>query len=281
MNFLDEFQSMVRRYPDKTAIVDLGGKRSTTYRELDSLSRKVAAKLLQTGEMSGKVVMVCMDRRMEYVASEIGILMAGAAFVPVLPEYPRERLDYIQKDCQAEVCIEMPWLGDLDSYEAAVPVRVADKSKAMLIYTSGSTGRPKGIVHSMASLTQGVFRNRSALYLHEKDILAAMAPLSFVVMIFEYFSVLSCGGCVHMVAEEIRKDVRMIEDYFVAHDITCAFISPQLLRFFKNRAATLEKVFTGSERVSRLCGDGYELYNLYGCSETAAAAAYYKIEEAM
>lgn len=281
MNFLDEFQSMVRRYPDKTAIVDLGGKRSTTYRELDSLSRKVAAKLLQTGVMSGKVVMVCMDRRMEYVASEIGILMAGAAFVPVLPEYPRERLDYIQKDCQAEVCIEMPWLGDLDSYEAAVPVRVADKSKAMLIYTSGSTGRPKGIVHSMASLTQGVFRNRSALYLCEKDILAAMAPLSFVVLVFEYFGVLSCGGCVHMVAEEIRKDVRMIEEYFVSHDITCAFISPQLLRFFKNRAATLEKVFTGSERVSRLCGDGYELYNLYGCSETAAAAAYYKIEEAM
>jgi len=139
MNFLDEFQSMVRRYPDKTAMVDLGGKRSTTYRELDTLSRKVAAKLLQTGEMSGKVVMVCMDRRMEYVAAEIGILMAGAAFVPVLPEYPRERLEYIQKDCQAEVCIETSWLGDLDSYEAKAPVRVADENMAMLIYTSGST----------------------------------------------------------------------------------------------------------------------------------------------
>ncbi len=281
MNFLDEFQSMVRRYPDKTAMVDLGGKRSTTYRELDTLSRKVAAKLLQTGEMSGKVVMVCMDRRMEYVAAEIGILMAGAAFVPVLPEYPKERLDYIRQDCQAEVCIETPWLGDLDSYEAAAPVRVADENRAFLIYTSGSTGRPKGIVHSMASLTQGAFRNRSILYLHEKDVLAAMAPLSFVVLVLEYFSVLSCGGCVHMVAEEIRKDVRMIEDYFVAHDITCAFISPQMLRFFKNRAATLEKVLTGGERVSRLCGDGYQLYNYYGCSETAAGVFYYKIEEAM
>ncbi len=281
MNFLDEFQSMVRRYPDKTAMVDLGGKRSTTYRELDTLSRKVAAKLLQTGEMSGKVVMVCMDRRMEYVAAEIGILMAGAAFVPVLPEYPKERLDYIRQDCQAEVCIETSWLGDLDSYEAAAPVRVADENRAFLIYTSGSTGRPKGIVHSMASLTQGAFRNRSILYLHEKDVLAAMAPLSFVVLVLEYFSVLSCGGCVHMVAEEIRKDVRMIEDYFVAHDITCAFISPQMLRFFKNRAATLEKVLTGGERVSRLCGDGYQLYNYYGCSETAAGVFYYKIEEAM
>ncbi len=281
MNFLDEFQSMVRRYPDKTAMVDLGGKRSTTYRELDTLSRKVAAKLLQTGEMSGKVVMVCMDRRMEYVAAEIGILMAGAAFVPVLPEYPRERLEYIQKDCQAEVCIETSWLGDLDSYEAKAPVRVADENMAMLIYTSGSTGRPKGIVHSMASLTQGVLRNRSALYLHEKDVLAAMAPLSFVVLVLEYFSVLSCGCCVHMVAEEVRKDVRLIEDYFVAHGITCAFISPQILRFFKNRAETLEKVVTGSERVSRLCGDGYQLYNLYGCSETAAGAVCYRIEEAM
>ena len=80
MNFLDEFQSMVRQYPDKTAIVDRGGRRTTTYRELDTLSRRIAAKLTQSGEISGQTVVVCMDRRMEYAAAEIGILMAGAAF---------------------------------------------------------------------------------------------------------------------------------------------------------------------------------------------------------
>ena len=86
MNFLDEFQSIVRRFPDKTAIVDRGGKRSTTYEELDVLSRRIAAKLRKSGNLSGQAVMVCMDRRMEYVAAEIGVMMAGAAFVPVVPE---------------------------------------------------------------------------------------------------------------------------------------------------------------------------------------------------
>ena len=93
MNFLDDFQRMVQEYPEKTAIVDYHGTRSTTYRELDDLGRRAAAKLLRSNITGGAAVLVCMDRRMEYVAAELGILMAGAAFVPVLPEYPRERLD--------------------------------------------------------------------------------------------------------------------------------------------------------------------------------------------
>ena len=281
MNFLDEFQSMVRRYPDKTAIVDRGGRRTTTYRELDALSRRIAAKLAQSGEISGQAVLVCMDRRMEYAAAEIGVLMAGAAFAPVLPEYPKERLDYIQEDCQAAVRIDADWLRDVGRYEEASPVRVADENRAMLIYTSGSTGRPKGIVHSMASLTQGIMRVRSILYLEDKDVVAAMAPMSFVVLVMEYFGTLSCGACTHIVPEEIRKDVRMIEDYFVEYDITCAFFSPQIMKFFKNKGGALKKVATGSERVSRLSGDGFELYNVYGCSETAMIASYYKIDEPM
>ncbi len=281
MNFLDEFQSIVRRFPDKTAIVDRGGKRSTTYEELDVLSRRIAAKLRKSGNLSGQAVMVCMDRRMEYVAAEIGVMMAGAAFVPVVPEYPKERLDYIQEDCQAAARIDVSWLGDVGQYEPAVPARRTDGSKVMLIYTSGSTGRPKGIVHTTASFSQGVVRNRHGFHLHEKDVLAAMAPMSFVILVLEYYGVLSCGGCVHIVSEEARKDVHMIEEYFDENGITCAFISPQMLKLFKNRAATLEKICTGSERVSMLSGDGYDLYNIYGASETAAMASYYKIEEAM
>ena len=153
MNFLDEFQVMGRKYPNKPALADCNGERVTTYEELDALSRRIAAKLVQSGEMSGKAVMVCMGRKMEYIASEIGILMAGAAFVPVLPEYPEERISYIREDCQAEAMIDDKWLSDIENYEPIQPAAREDKSRAMLIYTSGSTGRPKGIVHTMESFT--------------------------------------------------------------------------------------------------------------------------------
>lgn len=70
MNFLEEFQYMAQRYSEKAAIVDCNGERTTSYLELETLSRRIAAKLLQSGEISGRVVLVCMGRRMEYIAAE-------------------------------------------------------------------------------------------------------------------------------------------------------------------------------------------------------------------
>ena len=281
MNFLDEFQYTVYKYPDRPAVADYNGERVTTYRELYTLGCKIAAKLRESGDISGKAVMVCMGRRMEYVAAEIGILMCGAAFVPVLPEYPKERIQFIWEDCQATAKIDEDWLSDIESYDPAEPDAVSGRDCAMIIYTSGSTGKPKGIVHSMASLTQGVRRSRNLTGLDENDVWGATAPMSFVVLVTEYFNVLSGGGCTHILPEDARRDVRLLEDYFAEKEITCAFISPQMLRFFKNKDKSLKKVFTGSERVSMLAGDGYELYNIYGCSETASLVSTYKIGEAV
>ena len=135
----------------------------TAYKELETLSRRIAAKLLKSGVMSDRAVMVCMGRKMEYIAAELGILMAGGAFVPALPEYPEERLSYIKEDCKAVAVIDDGWMSDIGTYEPIQPIAREDNSRAMLIYTSGSTGRPKGIVHTMASLTRGVWRNRSVM----------------------------------------------------------------------------------------------------------------------
>ena len=69
MNFLDEFQFIVGKYSDRAALADCNGERITTYGELDVLSRRIAAKLVQSGEMQDKAIMVCLGRKMEYIAS--------------------------------------------------------------------------------------------------------------------------------------------------------------------------------------------------------------------
>lgn len=298
-NFLDRFQEIVHQYPDKTAIVDMDGARSTTYWELSILSRKVAAKLCEQSKsgvidgIDGRAVVVCMDRRMEYVAAEIGIMMAQAVYVPLIPEYPQERVDYIRKDCSAVCCVDAVWMEELGQHVSSPAAEsgghepvwenggVSDSSRALIIYTSGSTGRPKGIVHSHASLFGGAMRNVQALDLDEQTCLAASAPLSFVASVLEYYAVLSSGGCVHMLSEEVRRDVRLMETYYAEKNITCGFISPQMLRYFKNRGKALKKVVTGSERVSMLSGDGYVLYNFYGCSESALLISAYQVEKPM
>ncbi len=147
-NFLGKFQDIVSQYPDRTAIVDMDGARSTTYRELGELSRRVAAKLCaqaKSGAVSGidgRSVLVCMDRRMEYVAAEIGIMMAGAAYVPLIPEYPQDRVDYICKDCDAVCCIDAAWMEALgkaagcewDLEEGGYSKY--NKNRALIVYTS-------------------------------------------------------------------------------------------------------------------------------------------------
>lgn len=280
MNFLDMFQKMVKQYPDRTAIVDFNGARHTTYRELWEKSLRVAAKLQSTEAAEGPVL-VCMDRRAEYVAAEIGVMMAGASYVPLLPEYPRERVEYIRKDCGAAREINGAWMEDIQQYEPAEAKTVSDMDRALIVYTSGSTGRPKGIVHSHASLFGGAMRNVKMLKFDEKECMAATAPLSFIVGIIEYFAILSAGGCTHILSDEVRKDVRLIEEYYVREGITCGFISPQMLRYFKYTGTSLKKVLTGSERLSRIKGNGYELYNLYGSSEATPLIAAFKVEEAM
>lgn len=279
MNFLEGFRKQTAEQPDKTAIVDLGGARSTTYHELEEKSGRVAAKLAALGDIRGSAVLVCLDRRMEYVAAEIGVMMAGAAYVPLLPEYPKERIEYIFRDCEAVCQIDAAWMEDLEEYEPIAGYTVAEKDRAMIIYTSGSTGRPKGIVHSHGSHYGGVMRIIRTLGFDEEECLAASAPMSFVVALMEYFAVLCSGGCVHILSEEVRKDVHLLEAYYADKKITCGFISPQMLRYFRNRGKALKKVFTGSERVSMMSGDGYTLYNLYGCSETAVLCSAFQVEE--
>ena len=292
-NFLDKFQDIVSQYPDRTAIVDMDGARSTTYRELGELSRRVAAKLCAQGKsgavsgIDGRSVLVCMDRRMEYVAAEIGIMMAGAAYVPLIPEYPQDRVDYIRKDCDAVCCIDAAWMEALgkaagcewDLEEGGYSKY--SKNRALIVYTSGSTGLPKGIAHNHEGLFDGIMCIVQTLGYDEQTCLAAAAPLSFVVTLMEYHAVLSCGGCVHMLSEEVRRDVRLLEVYYAEKDITCGFISPQMLRYFKNKGKALKLVMTGSERVSMLSGDGYELYNLYGCSEAGLLISAFRVEEPM
>ncbi len=281
MNFLETFLSQVEKFSDHIAIVDYNGARSTTYQELYELSGRIAAKLSGSGNITGKAVMVCMDRRMEYIAAEIGIMMAGAAFVPVLPGYPEQRISYIQNDCGAEVVIDAAWMEGIETYEQVKAHAALDTDRALIIYTSGSTGRPKGIVHSAASFYQACKRIRGAVGINEGTVMAATAQMSFIVLIMEYYSVLCSGGCIHILAEEVRKDVRLIEEYFLKHSITCSFISPQLLRYFKYRGTTLKTVLTGSERVSMLSGDGYDLYNAYGMSETASLVLSYQVKSPM
>ena len=278
MNYLTLFEESVQKYYDRTVLVDQNGMRKTTYGELDVLSGRIAGKLLAEGVCTGDSVMVLLGRKTEYIASYLGVLKAGGVVVPVIEEYPEERIEYIRQDSQAKQIIQDDFLTDIEDYEPVNSVILEDKSLAMIIYTSGSTGNPKGIEHTVESFCNGIVRNMPLFDL-EQVIMTGAAPLSFIVVLAEYFAVFLTGGYTHILSDAVRKDVRALKDYYLLHKITVGFISPQLLRIFQCESPFLKRVLTGSERLSNVYTDKYEIYNVYGMSETASLITFFKVDK--
>ena len=94
-----------KKYRDFPAITDRDGRRTLTYKELDDLSGRVAAKLQSLGVGYDDVVAVIMGRQSEYVAAELGILKTGGVVIPLIPSYPKQRVEYIRKDSGFKLCI--------------------------------------------------------------------------------------------------------------------------------------------------------------------------------
>ncbi len=276
--FLNQWKENVKKYGSRPAIIDRDGKRETTYGELDNLSGRICTALKKKGVGKGDIIPVCLERRMEFLAAELGILKSGGAFAALSPEYPEERVAYILKDCGAPFLLNDDFLEEALGEPFSEAEEAEDADGAFAVYTSGSTGNPKGILHSHRSLAEAVERHRALFLPEESDIQLSCASFSFVAMIIDIYTPLSTGQAVHILPEEKRKDVRQIERYIRQHGITMAFISPQMLRNFHSPVPSLRLVITGSERVSRMAGRGYRLLNTYGCSETAAVVAAFEVD---
>ena len=144
MYCIDEYLHKVKTVPDSIAITDRDGKRSFTYGQLDSLSDQIANRLISRGVGAGDSVIILLPRITEYIACEIALLKIGAVIVPLIPEYPADRVEYIKKDCNAALIIRESFLDGTGELQDEAPERpeISDDGRAMIIYTSGSTGTP-------------------------------------------------------------------------------------------------------------------------------------------
>lgn len=230
--------------------MDQDGTRKFTYNELDELSGRVATRLTQEGVCAGDSVMIHMGRKSEYFVAYLGILKMGGVVVPVIEEYPTDRIEYIEKDSQAKKIIRDDFFQGIEEYEPAKSVLLEDEALALIIYTSGSTGNPKGIEHTVESFCDAAIRGTQLYRGLEKVVMTGAASLSFVATIVEYISTFLLGGCTHMLSDAVRKNVRALEEYYPKNEITVSFISPQILRLFHSDSPHLKRVFAGSERLS-------------------------------
>ena len=269
MDFVTCFSQVVKNNKNNPALTDRDGDRTLTYGEFDKLSGKVAAKLKSIGIKEHEAVIIKMGRTCEYMAAEIGIMKINAVVVPLIPEYPQDRVDYIKHDSGASVVIEDSFFNDINNYPVEESAEAAENDRTMIIYTSGSTGKPKGVVYTRKNIYDQIERAKNCVEGVEPLIFAACGSMSFAITISdEYYRTFAMGGHIHMLSEEVRADVRKVEDYYAKNHITAGFLSPRVAKLYKNKDKDLQRILVAGEKAVELYSDEYKIYNLYGLSET-------------
>jgi amino acid adenylation domain-containing protein len=280
--------SQASETPDALAVTDT--TLTLTYRELDRRAGRVADALRAFGVGPDTVVAICLDRSAAFVVAALGVLQAGAAYLPLDPATPPERLAFMLQDATPRVTItdlradgRLPsavW-PRLDVYEAmARPGGAAtrhDVAKqehlAYVIYTSGSSGRPKGVEITHGSLANLVAWHRRAFGVTADDRAPLYASPAFDAAVWEIWPYLVSGASVHLPPEAVRTDPHALRDWLVAQSITIGFvptpIAERLVALPWPTWTPLRTLLTGADTLHRYPPEGlpFTLVNNYGPTE--------------
>ncbi|MEO3814901.1 amino acid adenylation domain-containing protein, partial [Sphaerisporangium sp. B11E5] len=285
------FHAQVARTPDALAVLD--ERTSLTYAELDERANRTARWLIGRGAGPESRVAVLMDRSADLMVVLWAVLKAGACYVPVDPEYPADRIDYILADAApAVVCTQEMW----DDPETSARVMshsgapldwaVAPDHPAYVIYTSGSTGRPKGAVISHRAIVNRLLWMQDRFPLGADDRVLQKTPSGFDVSVWEFFWAHLAGAGLVMARPGGHRDPAYLVDAVERYGVTTMHFVPSMLGPFlqeltPGRCPGLRRVICSGEALSAELVAGFhqrsdaELFNLYGPTEAAVDVTYW------
>nr|WGD73338.1 AMP-binding protein [Bacillus subtilis] len=260
---------------------------SWTYGELNAKANRLARILIDCGISPDDRVGVLTKPSLEMSAAVLGVLKAGAAFVPIDPDYPDQRIEYILQDSGAKLllkqeCISVPdsFSGDvilldgsrtilslpLDENDEENPeTAVTAENLAYMIYTSGTTGQPKGVMVEHHALVNLCFWHHDAFSMTAEDRSAKYAGFGFDASIWEMFPTWTIGAELHVIDEAIRLDIVRLNDYFETNGVTITFLPTQLAeQFMELENTSLRVLLTGGDKLKRAVKKPYTLVNNYG-----------------
>ncbi|MEV7618363.1 amino acid adenylation domain-containing protein [Streptomyces sp. NPDC089799] len=287
------FAARAAATPDAVAVVH--GGQSLTYRELDERANRLARGLIARGVTPESVVAVALPRTVDLVVALLGVLKSGAGYVPVDPEYPSRRLEFILSDAAPSLVLtdaaaqgvlpaaDVPaaFLAEVeqdggDPSDPAVPL--TPDHIAYVMYTSGSTGIPKGVAVTHGNITNALPGLVAALGTGPGARVAAGASVNFDVSVFEVFSALSTGGTVELVRDVLALGERDDWTADVISSVPSAFA--ELLDDLPGRISPKALVFAGEGLPASLVArartafPGVRVVNGYGQTESFYATAF-------
>ena len=303
------FEERVRSAPNEIALIF--EERCVTYAELNRSANRLARFLRTRGVRSDDLVAVGLDRGIDLVVSMLAVLKAGGAYLPVDPDYPRERLDYMLGDASPAVLITHQrlahlWPGSVrdvvaidscrdeiaacdDTDLPRAEVGLTGRSLAFVIYTSGSTGQPKGAMNEHRGMANRIVAQKYMERYSADDICCQKTSISFVDAVFEIFGAL-CSGCPLLIIPAAAvRDGRQMTALIAKHRATQLITVPSLARSLLDdpqvmsdlsclRAWTLSGEPVRADLLQKLQGalPDCDFISLYGSSEVSSDAAFYR-----
>ncbi len=182
---IDVFESCVNNNPNKIAIV--ANDRTLTFSELNAEANRIAHTLLDKGVRSGDIVGLMLPRKSYLLSTIIGILKTGAAYLPVDPEYPQKRIEFMLKDSNSKLCITENNINEFlnNDNEENIGIKIPVENNYCIIYTSGSTGVPKGCFLKHKGIVNFCINNNVVSYFNK----IGVEPISISInnVTFDYF----------------------------------------------------------------------------------------------
>jgi amino acid adenylation domain-containing protein len=290
---IDLFVRQARCTPDATA-VEVAGV-GTSYRDLLARAEAIGNELRSRGAGMGSVVGICLHRSVDLVAALLGVLRSGAAYLPLDPAFPRERLAFMTRDAGAAFVLTEPSLAGLlpDSanrlFVSAIVAPTlrsaprpgsfevpATEDLAYVIYTSGSTGRPKGVEIPHRSLTN-LLRSMAALPgLQAHDRLLSVTTVSFDIAALEIFLPLVTGATIVLASRDETRDASRLAKLIDRARVTVMQATPATWRMLVDAGwpgRPSLKILCGGEALPRdlaeqLLTRARSVWNLFGPTET-------------
>ncbi|BAY81640.1 peptide synthetase [Calothrix parasitica NIES-267] len=290
------FIAQVEKTPDSIAIV--WENQQLTYNELDIKSNQLARYLIKLGVKPETRVGICVERNAEMVIGLLGILKAGAAYVPLDPAYPEERLTYMLADAGISVLIKnsefeisnsesfnvvnfkTDWNAINQESTVNIDVEVEPENLAYVIYTSGSTGKPKGVAITHRSATTLIHWSRDVFADTQLAGVLASTSICFDLSVFELFVPLSWGGKVILVENALQLPyLNKVDSVTLINTVPSAILQLSQLKAIPNSVNTVNLAGEALQQslvqqLEQKHPQIQQIFNLYGPSEDTTYSTY-------
>jgi amino acid adenylation domain-containing protein len=267
------------------------------YGELELQANRLAHYLLSRGAGPERLVALCLERSVAFAIGALAILKTGAAYVPLDPLWPLDRLTFMLNDCGASVVVTRRSVAlgfPQERWQVVDPKLDADaiarcpasarhiapdaESLAYVIYTSGSTGQPKGVQITQGGLLNLIFWHQRAFRVGPADRASLLASPGFDASVWELWPYLCAGASLHVPDDHLRNDAEGLRDWLIAQGITITFVPTPLAELMIGltwpAATPLRVMLTGADTLHRYppASLPFDLVNNYGPTECTVVA---------